>query len=116
NTPATFQIVQFIKDVYLDSRISVGLLSNVTASLFGEGQLEPVPGGVAGGAANGRAARNPREAMPGELLTAGQTAAARDFINNISGSLRMLAHGMLYVSKGNLDYIREQVEMNKPDS
>ena len=33
NTPASFQIVQFIKDVYLDSQVNVGLLSNVTASL-----------------------------------------------------------------------------------
>jgi predicted TIM-barrel fold metal-dependent hydrolase len=112
NTPATFQIVQFIKDVYLDSQISIGLLSNVTASLFGEGQLERLPGsGVAG-----RAARNPKEAMPGELLTAAQTAAARDFINGIAGSLRMLAHGMLYVGKGNLENIQEQIENNKPDS
>jgi len=113
NTPATFQIVQFIKDVYLDSQISIGLLSNVTASLFGEGQLEPIPGARV---PPNRAARNPKEAMPGELLTAAQTAAARDFINDISGSLRMLAHGMLYVGKGNLENIQEQIETNKPDS
>ena len=31
NTAATFQIMQFIKDVYLDSQVTVGLLSNVTA-------------------------------------------------------------------------------------
>jgi predicted TIM-barrel fold metal-dependent hydrolase len=113
NTPATFQIVQFIKDVFLDSQVSIGLLSNVTASLFGEGQLEPVPGQRG---RPPRAARNPNEAKPGELLTAAQTAAARDFVNEISGSLRMLAHGMLYVGKGNLDNIQEQIEKNKPDS
>ena len=28
----------------------------------------------------------------------------------------MLAHGLLYVGKGNLDYIRQQIEENKPDS
>jgi len=56
------------------------------------------------------------EAMRGEMLTAAQTAAARDFINEVSGSTRMLAHGMLYVGKGNLDNIQEQTEKNSPDS
>jgi hypothetical protein len=32
NTAATFQITQFIKDIYLDSQVTVGLLSNVPAS------------------------------------------------------------------------------------
>jgi len=112
NVPANFQIVQFIKDVFLDSQVTVGLLSNVTASLIGEGQqLDRKPG-----EAPNRAARNPKEAMAGEMLTASQTAAARDFVNRISGSTRMLAHGMLYVGKGNLDNIREQIETNEPDS
>ena len=31
-SPANFQLVQFIKDVYLDSQVTIGLLSNVTAS------------------------------------------------------------------------------------
>jgi hypothetical protein len=103
NTAATFQIVQFIKDVYLDSQVNVGLLSNVTASnISADGQSRP--------------ARNYREAMTGEMLTAEQTAAARDFVNRISGSTRMLAHGLLYVGPGNLEFIREQVEKNKPDA
>ena len=112
NTPASFQIVQFIKDVYLDSQVTVGLLSNVTASLVNEGQLERLPGDRIGP----RAARNTEEASRSEMLTAAQTAAARNFINEISGSTRMLAHGMLYVGKGNLAYIQEQVEKNAPDS
>jgi hypothetical protein len=112
NTPATFQIVQFIKDVFLDSQVTVGLLSNVTASLLGEGQqLQRQPGEPPT-----RAARSAQEATRGEMLTAAQTAAARDFVNKISGSTRMLAHGMLYVGKGNLDWIREQIEKNDPDS
>jgi hypothetical protein len=111
NTPATFQIVQFIKDVFLDSQVTVGLLSNVTASLVGEGQLERRPGEPPI-----RAARNTKEAIRGEMLTAAQTAAARNFVNQISGSQRMLAHGLLYVGPGNLDNIREQIEMNQPDS
>jgi hypothetical protein len=104
NEPANAQLVQFIKDVYLDSQVTIGLLSNVTASVIS----------VEGG--DGRAPRNVREALDGEILTAAQTAAARDFVNEISGSTRMLAHGLLYVGRGNLGYIDEQIEQNGPDS
>ena len=93
--PRCFHLVQFIKDVFLDSQVTVGLLSNVTP--FSK-------------------SRNVEEARPAELLTAAQTAAARNFVNEISGSTRMLAHGMLYVGKGNLDYIQEQIDENEPDS
>jgi predicted TIM-barrel fold metal-dependent hydrolase len=104
NTSANAQIVQFIKDVYLDSQITIGLLSNVTASVISVDGEQPRP------------PRNVREALSGEMLTAAQTAAARNFINEISGSTRMLAHGLLYVGKGNLDYILEQIAQNRPDS
>ena len=112
NLSSNFQIVQFIKDVFLDSQVTVGLLSNVTASLVNEGQQairlpgEPLI----------HSARNTAEAARAEMLTAAQTAAARNFVNDISGSTRMLAHGLLYVGKGNLANIREQVEKNSPDS
>jgi uncharacterized protein len=105
NDESNAQIVQFIKDIYLDSQVTIGLLSNVTASVINE---------EAG--ANARPPRNAREAMDGELLTAAQTAAARDFVNEVSGSTRMLAHGLLYVGRGNLDYLEEQIEQNGPDS
>jgi uncharacterized protein len=102
NSPENFLITQFIKDVYLDSQVNVGLLSNVPA-----GVVDP-PGAVT--------PRNIAEAQKGEILTAAQTAAARDFVNKVSGSPRMLAHALLYVGKGNLDYIRQQAEELKPDS
>jgi len=102
---ASFQIVQFIKDVFLDSQVTIGILSNVTASLVGvSGETERRP------------PRNIQEAMQGEILTAAQTAAARNFVNEVSGSTRMLAHGLLYVGKGNLPYIEEQIEKNQPDA
>jgi hypothetical protein len=66
--------------------------------------------------AQSRAPRNFQEAQRGEILTAAQTAAARNFVNEISGSTRMLCHGLLYVGKGNLAYIQEQIDQNKPDS
>lgn len=103
NKPENFTIVQFIKDVYLDSQVHIALLSNVTASVISDNQQNRPP-------------RNPQEALQGEILTAAQTAAARNFINDISGSTRMLAHGLLYVGKGNLEYIQQQIEQNKPDS
>lgn len=101
--PGYAHITQFIKDVYLDSQVTIGLLSNVTASgIQIEGQR--------------RAPRNAQEAQLGEVLTAAQTAAARNFVNEISGSTRMLCHGLLYVGKGNLEWIQEQTEKNEPDS
>jgi predicted TIM-barrel fold metal-dependent hydrolase len=104
NEAANAHLVQFIKDVYLDSQVTIGLLSNVTASVINTEGAPP------------RAPRNAREAADGEILTAAQTAAARDFVNEISGSTRMLAHGLLYVGRGNLDFIEEQIEQNEPDS
>jgi predicted TIM-barrel fold metal-dependent hydrolase len=104
NKPENFLITQFIKDVYLDSQVNVALLSNVTASVV---NLDNQPR---------RPPRNVQEALSGEILTAAQTAAARNFVNQISGSTRMLAHGLLYVGKGNLDYIQQQIDENKPDS
>jgi hypothetical protein len=103
-TAANAQIVRFIKDVFLDSQVNIGLLSNVTAS------------SVTIGADQRRAPRNVEEALQGEILTAAQTAAARNFVNEISGSTRMMAHGLLYVGKGNLAYIQEQTDKNQPDS
>jgi hypothetical protein len=103
-TPETFQITQFIKDVYLDSQVNVGILTNVTARII-------TPEGE-----SARPPRNAREAIDGEMLTAAQTAAARNFVNEISGSTRMLAHGLLYVGRGNLDYIQEQIDQNRPDA
>lgn len=97
-------LVQFIKDVYLDSQVTIGLLSNVTASSIQIEGEQP------------RAPRNAQEAQRGEVLTAAQTAAARNFVNEISGSTRMLCHGLLYVGKGNLDWIQEQTDKNEPDS
>ncbi len=102
--PRYAHITQFIKDVYLDSQVTVGLLSNVTASQVRIGGEQPRP------------PRNAEEAQRAEILTAAQTAAARNFVNDISGSTRMLCHGLLYIGKGNLENIQEQIDQNEPDS
>ena len=109
-SPSNFQLVQFIKDVFLDSQVTIGLLSNVTA-------MSATPVGDRGqpGIEN-RPPRNHMEAERAETITAAQTAAARNFVNEISGSRRMMAHGMLYVGKGNLEYVQQQIDENRPDS
>ena len=103
-TAETAHLTQFIKDVYLDSQVTIGLLSNVTAFMVNPEGEPPRP------------AKNIPEALRAELLTAAQTVAARNFVNEISGSTRMLAHGLLYVGRGNLDYIQEQIDEHHPDS
>jgi predicted TIM-barrel fold metal-dependent hydrolase len=103
-TPDMFSITEFIRSIYFDSQVSVGLISNVTAFFIID--------------ENGDAAiaRNVDEARTGEILTAAQTAAGRDFINELAGARRAMAHGLLYVGKGNLDYIQYQIDTHKPDA
>jgi len=103
-TPETFHVVQFIKDLYLDSQVTVGLLSNVTAFIFSPPGEPPRP------------PKNLQESLSAEILTAEQTVAVRDFVNGLAGSTRLLAHGLLYTGVGNLDFIRFQSEVYKPDS
>jgi hypothetical protein len=101
-TDDMFQLVQFIRDVFLDSPVTVGVLSNITGFL---------PGVIENGIPH-----NVVEARDLEILTAAQTAGVRDFINQIAGSTRLLAHGLLYPGPGNLPYIEQQIAENRPDS
>src|SRR4051812_3369197 len=110
NVAEAFQLVQFMKDVYLDSQVTIGILSNNTAAA--------VPG-IDGS----RPPKNIAESQAGELLTSAQTIAVRDWVNEIAGSTRMLAHGQLYPGpKGFVDPLYQkdyhvwQIENLKPDS
>ena len=102
--PEMFHLVQFIKDVYLDSQVTVGLLSNVTASIISVSPEERRP------------PKNIEESFSGEILTAAQTVGVRDFVNEIAGSTRLLAHGLLYTGVGNLDFVQYQIDEYQPDS
>ena len=108
NLNSNFHLVQFVKDVYLDSQVTVGVLSNNTSAA--------VPGEVP------RAPKNITESEAGEFLSAPQTAAVRNWINEIAGSTRMLAHVQLFPGVGNQhdpvygDYHRWQIENLHPDS
>ena len=85
-----FHFLRFIKSIFLDSQVTVGLISNVTTFVAAQpGTNLPVT--------------NVDEARLAEILTAAQTANARNFINDIAGSRRAMAHGLLYLGKSNLD-------------
>jgi hypothetical protein len=114
NVSENFYLVQFMKDVYLDSQVTVGLMSNNTGAAI------PDVGGS-------RPPKNVIESEAGEFLSAPQTAAVRDWVNMLAGSTRMLAHGQMYPGipgrfppgtpvPTNLEYMQWQIDTLKPDS
>ncbi len=80
----SLHLSRFIQDVYFDSQVTVGLLSAATLGVFPPG--DP----------NGRPPQNYTESQQVVNVTARQTVAVRNFVNRISGSQRMLAHGQIY--------------------
>ena len=106
NIPENFQLIQVMKDIYLDSQMTVGIMSNNTSSA--------VPG-----AEGSRPPKNPIESEAGEFLSAPQTMGIRDWVNEIAGSTRMLGHGMIFPGvpgTDNLEYMQYQIDVLKPDS
>jgi len=101
-----FHLMHFLKDVFFDSQTTVGLLSNATLGVF-------PPGGAPG---TTRPPKNVTEGQAAASLTAAQTAAVRNYVNRISGSQRMLAHGQVYPGVPNLDFMEQQIHQNHPDS
>jgi len=105
NVGTDFALTSLVKDVYLDSHVSVAVLSNAPLGLFlPPGAKEPIP------------PRTIAESLSSEILTGYQTSAVRDFVNRIAGSKRMLAHGQFYPGKRNLDFMQQQIEECQPDS
>jgi predicted TIM-barrel fold metal-dependent hydrolase len=105
NVGTDFMLTSLVKDVYLDSNVAVGVLSNAPLGLFlPPGATQPIP------------PRTIAESLSSEILTGYQTAAVRDFVNRISGSTRMLAHGQFYPGKHNLEFMQRQIEECRPDS
>ena len=103
NLNSNFHLAQYMKDVYLDSQVTVAIMTNNnSAAIPGEGSSRPP--------------KNVQESEAFEILTAEQTMATRDWVNQLAGSTRMLGHGQLYTGKGNLWFIEEQIERMKPDS
>src|SRR5215813_9283559 len=104
NVRSSWHLPNFIKWVYLDSQVTVGVLTNNNSAALPD---------EAGGT---RPPRNVAESESAEGLTAEQTMASRNFINRVSGSTRALGHGQLYMGVGNLDFMRYQIEVLKPDT
>jgi uncharacterized protein len=101
--PDIFHLLSFVKSLFFDSQMTVGLLSNISGFLpvFVTGVPEPT---------------NVNDARSIEVLTADQTAGVRDFVNKLAGSQRLYAHGLLYPGTANLFEIQRQIDHNKPDS
>ena len=103
--PENFHIVQFIKDIYLDSQLTVALLIAVPgSSVVSDGERRPPKHWIE------------VESSRGEILSARQSTAARNFVNEISGSTRMLAAGTLYPGKGNLEFLQKQIDEYEVDA
>src|SRR5204863_8738 len=92
NLNSNFHLAQYMKDVYLDSQVTVAIMTNNNSAA--------IPG--AGGS---RPPKNVQESEANEILTAEQTMATRDWVNQLAGSTRMLGHGQLYTGTGNLWFI-----------
>src|SRR5438132_12610277 len=98
-----FHVVNFVKSLFFDSQMTVGLLSNITGFL-------PV-------FVVGIPPKSVKEARDNfEVLTADQTVGVRNFVNKLAGSQRLYAHGLLYPGRPNLFEIQRQIDLNKPDS
>jgi uncharacterized protein len=106
-----FHLGQYINRMYLEAQTSVSIISNANIALF-----TPPGGGPP------EAAFDIQESLVSEILTGWQTAQCRDFINQLAGSTRALAHGQIYPGPGNLadplfgDYTQWQIENMQPDS
>jgi len=109
NTGSEFHLAKYIQRFFLESQVTVSILSNAN--------LGSIPG-----AGENRPPKNIAESLGAENLTGHMTAGVRDFVNQIAGSTRMLAHGQLYPGVGNLhdpvygDYTQWQIDTFHPDS
>ena len=104
-TGANFHLARFVKDIYFDSQVSVAILSNAPLGLF-----EPPGGGKP------RIPKSVDESLTAMNLTGYQTAAVRDWVNNLAGSTRLLAHGQVFPGKENLGFMQQQIDQFHPDS
>jgi uncharacterized protein len=102
--PREYWLHNYMKHMYFESQTTVCVISNVASGT----------GTAAEGTDTGT--RNVREARAQELLTAEQTFACKDFINEMAGSTRALGHGLMYMGPGNIPYLQEQIERFNPDA
>jgi hypothetical protein len=105
-----FHLGAYIRRMFLEAQTTVAVLSNANFAAVPVGPMETAP------------PKNVAESLQFEILTGLQTGGVRDFINQIAGSRRMMAHGQMYVGIGNLadptfgDYTQWQIDNFHPDS
>ena len=105
NVGNEFHVVKYIQRFFLESQVNISILSNVTpGTVLLPGETAPAP------------PKNIPESLSGAILTTEQTVGVRNFVNQIAGSTRMLAHGLFYPGIGNLDYMQYQIDAYGPDS
>ena len=110
NVPEEQHLVRYIHQLFLESQVTVAVLSaqNIATVPLGPGLSRPP--------------KNLTEALPNQLITPEQAVAVRNFVNEASGSTRLLAHGYLTPGIGNLhdpvfgDYMQWQVDHYQPDA
>src|SRR5206468_9787987 len=94
NVGNEFHVVKYIQRFFLESQVNISILSNVTpGTVLLPGETAPAP------------PKNIPESLSAAILTTEQTVGVRNFVNQIAGSTRMLAHGLFYPGIGNLDYM-----------
>src|SRR6266850_715370 len=87
--PDIYHLVSFIESLYLQSQMTVGLLSNISGFL-------PV-------FVSGPEPKNVNDARKIEVLTPDQCVGVRDFVNKLAGGpQRLYTHGILYPGTANL--------------
>src|SRR6266851_3546862 len=79
-----FHLGQYVNRMYLQAQTSVSIVSNANIALF-----TPPGGGTPG------PATNIHDSLVSEILTGWQTGQCRDYINQLAGSTRALAHGQI---------------------
>jgi uncharacterized protein len=110
NVPDEMHMVRYIHQLFLESQVTVAILSaqNVAAVPLGPGLSRPP--------------RNISEALPNQLITPEQAVGVRNFVNEAAGSMRLLAHAYLTPGIGNLhdpvfgDYMQWQIDHYHPDA
>jgi len=103
-------LVRYIHQLFLESQVTVCVLSANNIALVSQG-----PGGF-------RAPKNITESLNFGIITPEQAVGVRNFVNEISGSTRLLAHGFLTPGIGNLhdpvfgDFMQWQIDRYQPDA
>jgi len=110
NVPDEMHLVRYVHQLFLESQVTVGILSaqNVGTVPIGPGLSRPP--------------RNMSESLRYTFITPEQAVAVRNFVNGTAGSTRLLAHGYITPGIGNLhdpvfgDYMQWQIEHYQPDA